>query len=132
MLALFESIGGVELVIVGIAALLVFGKDLPKVAADAGAQLSKLRRGLDGAWRDTGLEREVRQIRDAIPRDLSLRDVARTAGEKLAVRLEEDEPARAKASEGTVARGSAVEDAPDAGSAAAPADAPRKEPPAGG
>jgi Sec-independent protein translocase protein TatA len=93
--AIFESIGGWELFLVGLGALLLFGKDLPKVAADAGAQLSKLRRGLDGAWRDSGLEREVRQIRDAIPRDLSLTDVARTASEKLAVRLEERAAAEA-------------------------------------
>lgn len=112
MFALFESLGGIELVIVGIASLLLFGKDLPKVAADAGAQFTKLKRTLDSTWRESGLEKEVRQIRDALPRDLSLTDVARTASEKLAVRLEEEGRARAADPQsGPVARGSTI-DAP--------------------
>lgn len=108
MLALFESLGGIELLVVGIGALLLFGKDLPRVAADAAAQFTKFRRSLDSTWRDSGLEREVRQIRDAIPRDLSLTDVARTASEKLAVRLEEEDRVRRTgdfASGGPIARG---------------------------
>lgn len=109
MFALFESLGGIELVVVGIGALLLFGKDLPRVAADAGAQFTKLKRSLDSTWRETGLDREVRQIRDALPRDLSLGDVARTAHEKLTIRLEEEDRARAAAKEagapGAVARG---------------------------
>jgi Sec-independent protein translocase protein TatA len=111
--ALFESLGGVELVVVGIGALLLFGKDLPKVAADAGAQFSKFKRALDSTWRDSGLEREVRQIRDALPRDLSLRDVARSASEKLAVRLEEEDRARASdpSAAGPVPRGRTIQDA---------------------
>jgi Sec-independent protein translocase protein TatA len=110
--ALFESLGGIELLVVGIGALLLFGKDLPRVAADAGAQFTKLKRSLDATWRDSGLEREMRQIRDAIPRDLSLTDVARTAGEKLAVRLEDENRAREgnPGGPGPVARGSTIHD----------------------
>lgn len=113
MFALFESLGGIELVVVGIGALLLFGKDLPKVAADAGAQFSKFKRALDSTWRDSGLEREVRQIRDAMPRDLSLRDVARSASEKLAVRLEEEERTRSAdpSAAGPVPRGRTIQDA---------------------
>lgn len=137
MLAIFESLGGWELVIVLVGALLLFGKDLPKVAADAGAQFTKLRRNLDSAWRDTGLEREVRQIRDAIPRDLSLTDVARAASEKLAVRLEDSSgqeldlqrPVPPPLAE-TVARGT-PEAAPPAEVAGAPAG-PGPDAPAGG
>ncbi len=112
MFALFESLGGIELLVVGIGALLLFGKDLPKVAADAGAQFTKLKRSLDATWRDSGLEREVRQIRDAIPRDLSLGDMARTASEKLAVRLEDEDRARTTNPDGSgpVARGSTIHD----------------------
>lgn len=115
MFALFESLGGIELLVVGIGALLLFGKDLPRVAADAGAQFTKLRRSLDATWRESGLEREVRQLRDAIPRDLSLTDVARTATEKLAVRLEDEERVRQvsdPAAGGPIARGSMDADPP--------------------
>lgn len=112
MFALFESIGGIELIMVGVAALLLFGKDLPKVAADAGAQFAKIKRSLNSTWRDSGLEREVRQIRESLPRDLSLADVARTASEKLSVRLEEEERVRNAdpGLAGPVARGSVVPD----------------------
>jgi Sec-independent protein translocase protein TatA len=108
VLALFESIGGIELLVVGIGALLLFGKDLPKVAADAGAQIAKLKRSLDSTWRESGLDKEVRQIRDALPRDLSLKDVAKSASEKLAIRLEEEERVRNAdpGPAGPVARGS--------------------------
>ncbi len=110
MFALFESLGGIELLVVGIGALLLFGKDLPKVAADAGAQFAKIKRSLNATWKDSGLEREVRQIRDSIPRDLSIADVARTASEKLAVRLEDEERLRTSdpGLAGPVARGSAA------------------------
>ncbi len=112
MLALFESLGGIELVVVGIGALLLFGKDLPKVAGEAGAQIAKFKRSLDATWRDTGLERELRQFRDVIPRDLSLRDVARTASEKLAVRLDDEERTRIcdPAEGGPVPRGATIHD----------------------
>ena len=112
MFALFESLGGFELLVVGIGALLLFGKDLPKVAADAGAQFTKIKRSLNATWRDSGLEREVRQIRESLPRDLSIADVARTAGEKLAVRLEDEERLRTSdpGSAGPVARGSTLPD----------------------
>ena len=115
MIALFESIGTFELVLVGLAALLLFGKDLPRVAAEAGAQFTKFRRSLDSTWKESGLEREVRQIRDAIPRDLSLTDVARTASEKLSVRLEEEDRARRAADPaagGPIPRGVLDPDAP--------------------
>jgi Sec-independent protein translocase protein TatA len=123
-LALFESIGTFELVLVGLAALLLFGKDLPRVAAEAGAQFTKLRRSLDSTWKESGLEREVRQIRDAIPRDLSLGDVARTASEKLSVRLDEEDRARRAAdpaSGGPIARGALDPDAPTTAPEAPPA-----------
>jgi len=110
--ALFESLGGIELLVVGIGALLLFGKDLPRVAAEAGAQFTKLKRTLNSTWRDSGLEHEVRQIRDAIPRDLSLTDVARTASEKLSIRLEDEARTRAAnpGAPGPVARGITIYD----------------------
>ena len=84
--ALIGNLDSMELVVVLIAAILIFGRRLPQVAAQAGAQLGKLRRTLDTAWKDSGADHEVREmqrsiesIRDAVPRDLSAGSVARLA-----------------------------------------------------
>jgi Sec-independent protein translocase protein TatA len=89
--ALFDNLGGGELFIAGIVALLVFGKRLPEVAAQAGQALTKFRRGLDSAWSDTGMDHEIRKIRDAMPKDMSMTDVARLASKKMEQRLREME-----------------------------------------
>ena len=91
MFAFIDNLGGTELLIVLVAALLVFGKRLPQVAGDAARQMAKLRRSLDEAWRDTGMEKEIAQVRRdldaAIPRDLSLGDMARAASAEMDKRI---------------------------------------------
>ncbi len=86
VLALFESLGGSELFIVGVAALLVFGKRLPEVAAQAGKQIAKLRHGLDKSWKDTGLEKEIADIKQVLP-DVAPSELARTASRRFQQRL---------------------------------------------
>ena len=91
MFAFIDNLGGTELLIVLVAALLVFGKRLPQVAGDAARQMAKLRRSLDEAWRDTGMEKEIAQVRRdldaAIPRDLSIGDMARAASAEMDKRI---------------------------------------------
>lgn len=94
-LALIGNLDTTELIVVVIAAVLVFGRRLPQVAAQAGAQIGKLRRHLDSAWRDSGVDKEVREvqrsidsIRDAIPRDLSASSLARTAATEFQRRVD--------------------------------------------
>ncbi len=89
VVALFDNIGTFEMIIVAVAALLVFGKRLPEVASQAGATLTKFRRGLDGAIQDSGVEQEIRKIKSAIPTDMSVKDVARAAARRLEDRLRE-------------------------------------------
>ncbi len=101
MLGLIENLGGVELLIVLVAGLLVFGKRLPQVAGDAAKQLVKLRRSLDSAWRDTGMQNEIQSVkRDldaAIPRDLSIGEMARIASAEMDKRIRaNEESARAE------------------------------------
>jgi Sec-independent protein translocase protein TatA len=118
MLALIGNLDTTELIVVFVAAILIFGRKLPQVAAQAGSQLGKLRRTLDSAWRDSGVDKEVREmqrsiesIRDAVPRDLSPASIARTAATEFQRRVERqaaltepatpaqpsaDEPVRAK------------------------------------
>ena len=89
VVALFDNIGTFEMIIVAVAALLLFGKRLPEVASQAGATLTKFRRGLDGAIQDSGVEQEIRKIKSAMPTDMSVKDVARAAARKLEDRLRE-------------------------------------------
>jgi Sec-independent protein translocase protein TatA len=86
VLALFESLGGSELVIVGIAALLVFGKRLPEVATQAGKQIAKLRHGLDQSWKDTGLEKEINELKEVLP-NVAPSELARNASRRFQQRL---------------------------------------------
>jgi Sec-independent protein translocase protein TatA len=83
MFALIDNLGFGEFTIVAIAALLVFGKRLPQVAGQAGAQIAKLRRSLDTAWRESGVAKEIRSVQrefqEAAPRDLSIGEMARMA-----------------------------------------------------
>jgi Sec-independent protein translocase protein TatA len=125
MLALMDNLGGVELLIVMVVGLLVFGKKLPQVAGDAAKQLVKLRRSLDEAWRDTGMQQEVqnvkRDLETAIPRDLSLGDMARLASAEMdkRIRANEDATRAEKKAEPTATTSSE----------AAPADVARAEKP---
>jgi Sec-independent protein translocase protein TatA len=95
MFAFFDNLGGTELLIVMVAALLVFGKRLPQVAGDAARQMAKLRRSLDDAWRETGMEKEIQQVRrdleSVIPRDLSIGDMARAASAEMDKRIRANE-----------------------------------------
>lgn len=89
VIALFDSLGGSELFIVGIAALLVFGKKLPEVASQAGKQIAKLRHGVDKSWKETGLEEEIRDIKQALP-DVSPAELARSASRRFQQRVAEN------------------------------------------
>lgn len=89
MFALFDNLGTFELMICGVVALLVFGKRLPEVASQAGATLSRFRKGLDNAIQDSGVEREIKKIKDALPTDMSMTDVARAAKRRVEGRMRE-------------------------------------------
>lgn len=62
MLALFQNIGPLEILVIVVVAVLIFGKDLPQAASKAYLQLRKLRGAVDDLRRDTGIERELRDI----------------------------------------------------------------------
>ena len=123
--ALIDNLGGVELLIVLVAGLLVFGRRLPEVAGQAGRQLVKVRRSLDAAWRETGMEKELRDVKrdldTAIPRDLSIADMARIASAEMDKRVKANE-------ESALARATAKPDAPKDADAPKAADEPVKTP----
>lgn len=66
MLALFGSFGTPEILLIAIVAVLVFGKDLPQAASKAYLQLRKLRNAVDDLRRDSGIEREIRDIERSV------------------------------------------------------------------
>lgn len=59
-------ISGLELLVVGVASVLIFGGRLPEVAMRAIAHVMRARRALSQMWRDTGLEEELRRVRREI------------------------------------------------------------------
>jgi Sec-independent protein translocase protein TatA len=69
----FLNLGFTEIVLIAIVAILVFGKRLPEVATQTFRQVAKLRRGLEDLRRESGLDRELRDVRGA------LNDLAREA-----------------------------------------------------
>jgi len=89
MFAILENLGTPELILCAVAALLVFGKRLPEVASQAGETLSKFRRSLDGAIAESGVEKEIKKIKDSLPSDMSVRDIARATTRKVEARMRE-------------------------------------------
>jgi Sec-independent protein translocase protein TatA len=71
----FLNLGFSEIVLIAIVAILVFGKRLPEVASQAFRQVAKARRGLEDLRRESGIDRELRDVRSAfhdIARESSL------------------------------------------------------------
>lgn len=62
MLALIFNAGWMELMLIAVIAVLVFGRDLPQVAAKAFVHLQRLRRGVQQVWRETGISQEMRNL----------------------------------------------------------------------
>ena len=73
MLGLIWNMSIQEFVLIAVVAVLVFGKRLPQVAGQAFRQVARLRRQLDDFRRESGIDREFRDVQD------SLRDVTRQA-----------------------------------------------------
>ncbi|NOT32456.1 MAG: hypothetical protein HOP15_18580 [Planctomycetes bacterium] len=62
----FLNLGVLELVVIAAVAVLVFGKDLPQAASKAYLQVRKLRNAVDDLRRDSGIERELRNIENTV------------------------------------------------------------------
>ena len=78
-LALFSDVGGTEILVIGIIALLLFGKNLPSVSRNVGKVIAEFKRGLSDAsaeiHREMNAAAEVvdgatREARDAARVDL--------------------------------------------------------------
>ena len=74
MFALLFNLSLGELIAIGVVALLVFGSRLPEVAAQIAVQMQRARRSLQDLRRETGIDREMWEVRrrfeEAVPRDV--------------------------------------------------------------
>lgn len=66
MLALIQNLNVVEIVVIGVVAVLIFGRRLPEVAGQAAHGLAKARRTLQDLRRQTGIDEELRQVRRTV------------------------------------------------------------------
>lgn len=117
MFLLFEDLGFSELVVIGVFSVLFFGKRLPEVAAQAGAQIAKFRRSLQDIKQETGMDHEMRKLRrtmEDVRHDLSVSEIARAAKSKVEQRLNETkqelDPKLHEALEAPVSAAPAAED----------------------
>jgi len=129
----FFNLGPTEFVIVGVVAVLVFGRRLPEVAGQAAGVVQKVRRSLEELRRETGIDREIQNARravdEAVPRDVRPAHLSQKAREGLdsALRAAEIGPddlppvPPAKRDDGTKPPAAAAEEAA-AEQAAGPAD----------
>ena len=84
MLALFDSLSPLEIGVILIAAVMIFGRDLPRVAAELFVKVRKVKSSLGEMWRETGMDQEIRRLRTelddvkrGLPRDIDPAVVAR-------------------------------------------------------
>ena len=66
MLSFISNLGPLEIVLILIAAVLIFGRNLPEVAARGAIQVQKLRKGVRDFKRESGFDEEVRRARELI------------------------------------------------------------------
>ena len=61
-MAFLTNLNFLELAVILIVAIMIFGRDLPKVAGQLFAHLSKAKRAMQTMWRETGIEAEMRKV----------------------------------------------------------------------
>ena len=66
MLALFGNISGLEVGLIVLLAVMIFGSRLPEVASRVYTQFRRFREGVDRFRRDTGIDREMREIQRSV------------------------------------------------------------------
>ncbi len=85
MIALFGNLSLLEVVAIAALSIMVFGRDLPRVAAQVVTHVQRARRALQKVWRESGIGDEIRQVQREIEqgssklRKLSPHELARNA-----------------------------------------------------
>jgi Sec-independent protein translocase protein TatA len=127
VLAFFSNLGFPELLLIVVVAVLIFGKNLPQAASKAYVQARKLRNAVDDLRRETGIDRELRDIernvREAEWEARKMKTLAPPAA------TEARPPMRPVLSGPSVGPGERAPSADDAGVAEPPENEPSPEPP---
>ena len=86
-MALLGPLGPLEMIVIVVVAILVFGPRLPQVAAEAAHFVGRMKRSLDELRRETGIDREIAEARrgleKAVPKDVRTMNVAGTLQRKV-------------------------------------------------
>lgn len=64
MIAFINNLSFGETLVIGVLAILFFGRRLPEVAAQAGAKLQDLKRSMNDLRRDIGLDEQLREAQE--------------------------------------------------------------------
>jgi Sec-independent protein translocase protein TatA len=92
MPAFFGNLNIGEVLLILVVAVVVFGKDLPRVVVDLAGHVHRAKRALSDLRRETGIDQELRQV------DYTVRRAAREAQEAMERRaLQESPPGEADA-----------------------------------
>ena len=82
MVAFFSKLGFTELIVIAVFGIMVFGRNLPRIAVEVAAQLTKMRRSLNKVWRETGVQDEIRRMqREMREVEYEVRDAANRAAD---------------------------------------------------
>jgi len=82
MLAIFSNLSFTEVTLIALAGIMVFGRNLPKIAVQIGTQLTKMRRNLNKVWRETGVQEEIRRMqREMREAEYEVKDAVRRAAD---------------------------------------------------
>ena len=65
-LALFGNLDITEILVIALFAVMIFGRNLPRVAAQAVTHVSRARKALQQVWRESGIGEEVREVQREI------------------------------------------------------------------
>jgi Sec-independent protein translocase protein TatA len=105
VLALFGNLDISEVLVIALFAVMIFGRNLPRVAAQVVTQVARARKALQQVWRDSGIGEEIRQVQREIEtsaRKLKEVDPTRVAGDTMReIEAEVRRPAKTSIEEST-------------------------------
>lgn len=102
-MAFITNLNLTELALIAVVAVMIFGRNLPRVIAELLTHLGKAKRAMREMWRETGIEDEMRQVQNEmrkaqrkLPTSTDPAAIARDAAARWIEREAEKNPDRAE------------------------------------